>query len=299
VWYLSAGGAGAIDLPYAVPVWDLQHRVQPWFPELSADGKWDAREMYWARCLGRASIVICGTEAGKREIMDLYHVPPDRIKFLPHPTPRFALDNAQSLGDDSSSYVLGRYNLPKGYLFYPAQFWAHKNHIGVLLAVYLLRERYGIEFPVVFIGSDKGNLRYVKQEIEKLNLNDQVHFLGFVPQKDVVGLYRNAFALTYLSFFGPENLPPLEAFALGCPVIASKVPGAEEQLGNAAMLVDPKSPEQITDAIKRLHEDPLLRQALIEGGVKRALKFTGQDFVKGMFSILDEFESIRRTWSAG
>jgi glycosyltransferase involved in cell wall biosynthesis len=134
------------------------------------------------------------------------------------------------------------------------------------------------------------------QRAEELNLSTQVHFLGFVPREDLLSLYHNAFALTYLTFFGPENLPPLEAFALGCPVIASNVSGAQEQLGNAALLVDPKDPNQIALAIKSLHEDISLRYTLIQRGLERAHRWTGKDYVKGVFSILDEFEPIRRCW---
>ncbi len=190
-----------------------------------------------------------------------------------------------------------KYRIPEGYLFYPAQFWPHKNHVGLLLAVNLLRERYGLILPVVFVGYDKGNLRYVRRVVDELDLSTQVHFLGFVSQEDLVGLYRNAFALTYLTFFGPDNLPPLEAFALGCPVIASNVSGAQEQLGDAALLVDPRDEEQIALAVKSLHDDPALRQTLVQRGLQRAAKWTGEDFVRSVFSILDEFKPVLRCWS--
>jgi glycosyltransferase involved in cell wall biosynthesis len=183
-------------------------------------------------------------------------------------------------------------------LFYPAQFWAHKNHVNLLLAVHKLREDYGLTFPVVFVGSDKGNVNYVKKWVEDLGLDRQVHFLGFVPQADLIALYRNAFALTYLTFFGPENLPPLEAFALKCPVIASDVSGAREQLRDAALLVDPADPAACAQAIKSLHDDSQLRIALIERGLNRASGWTGRDFVRGVFSIFDEFEAIRRCWGS-
>jgi glycosyltransferase involved in cell wall biosynthesis len=132
--------------------------------------------------------------------------------------------------------------------------------------------------------------------ISKLELSSQVHILGFVPQEDMASLYQNAMALAFMTFFGPDNIPPLEAFALGCPVIASGVPGAEEQLGDAAVLVDPKNPEQIADAIFNVSNSPDLRKTLVERGLKRAQTWTGQDFVRGIFSMLDEFEAIRRCW---
>ena len=114
--------------------------------------------------------------------------------------------------------------------------------------------------------------------------------------EDLVALYRGAFALAYVTFFGPENLPPLEAFALGCPVIASDVSGAREQLVDAALFVDPRNPAEIAAAIKQLHDDDNLRSSLIDKGRARAERWTATEFVRGVFAALDEFEPVRRCW---
>ena len=111
----------------------------------------------------------------------------------------------------------------------------------------------------MFVGADHGNLAHVKATVDRLGLADRVHFLGFVPREDLIDLYRQAFALSYVTFFGPENLPPLEAFALGCPVIASEVSGAREQLEDAVLFVDPTSPEQMAEAVVRLASEEGLR----------------------------------------
>lgn len=282
-----------VNIPYIFTVWDLQHRLQPWFPEVSANGEWRRREKMYGTAIPRASVVIVGTEAGKAEAVHFYRAPVERVKIIPHPTPSFALNAPK----DKKEEVLTKYHIPKGYLFYPAQFWPHKNHAGLLLTVKILREQHGLTLPVVFVGSDMGNLPYVRRVVDELDLSAQVYFLGFVPQEDLVELYRNAFALTYLTFFGPENLPPLEAFALGCPVIASNVSGAKEQLGDAALLVDPRNEEQVAMAVKYLYEDLELRRTLAQRGFERASRWTGQDFVRSVFSILDEFEPVRRCWS--
>jgi Glycosyltransferase len=293
MWNLTPFDCITMEIPYITVIWDLQHRVQPCFPEVSEHGRWNWRERNFADLCRRASIIITGTNAGKAEIEYFYQVPANRIKILPHPTPRFALD-APSRDDGA---ILNKYHIPEGYLFYPAQFWAHKNHAGLLLAAQLLRDTYNLTFPLVFVGADRGNCKHVRELVDRLDLAGQVYFLGFVPQNDLISLYRKAFALTYMTFFGPENLPPLEAFALGCPVIASKVEGAEEQLGDAAVLVDPKDARQVALAVKSLHDDVTLRQMLIQRGLTRARRFTGEDFVSGIFSALDDFELVRRCWT--
>jgi glycosyltransferase involved in cell wall biosynthesis len=289
LWFVGAE-AVQVDLPYMAIVWDLQHRVQPWFPEVSADGTWKHREKFYSEFLRRAAIIIAGNDAGRQEIERFYQVTSNRIKLLPHPTPSFALNATQ--GDTAS--VLKKYELKDNYLLYPAQFWSHKNHVNLLLAAAALKSEHQLEFQCVFVGSDKGNEQFVRRFASQSKVDAK--FLGFIPVQDLIALYRGAFALSYVTFFGPENLPTLEAFALGCPVVASDVDGARAQLGDAALLVIPRDPSNIASAIKQLHDDKALRQTLIERGRTRAEHWTAKDFVRGVFTALDEFETVRRCW---
>jgi glycosyltransferase involved in cell wall biosynthesis len=291
VWFPTPSSI-PVNIPYLATLWDLQHKVQPYFPEVSEKGIWKSREVFNSHYLQRASRIIVGTETGRKEVVRYYQIPNERIKVLPLPTPRFSLAKSLEKGSD----ILKKYGIPQNYLFYPAQFWAHKNHANLLIALQILKQKHNVQVPLVLVGSNKGNENYIRKLISKLELSSQVHILGFVPQEDMIGFYQNALALAFMTFFGPDNLPPLEAFALRCPVIASKVSGAEEQLGDAALLVDPKSPDQIAEAINKLYNSPDLRKTLIELGSKRAQKWTGQDFIRGIFSILDEFEAVRRCW---
>jgi glycosyltransferase involved in cell wall biosynthesis len=105
-------------------------------------------------------------------------------------------------------------------------------------------------------------------------------------------------ALAYVSTCGPENLPPLEAMALGCPVVAGLVPGAEEQLGDAALLVPPTDAAGVAGAILRVWQDVPLRCELIRRGRERAGQWTSIDFANGIFDAIDAFEHLRKCWSA-
>ena len=134
MWYPTPVVA-TTEIPFITVVWDLQHRLQPYFPEVSAHSEWELRERYHEVVLRRAAIVIAGTEVGRQEIERFYQVPPDRIRVLPHPTPEFAFE--PSTGDDAQ--VLEKYGIRGEYLLYPAQFWPHKNHIALVRALRLLR----------------------------------------------------------------------------------------------------------------------------------------------------------------
>ncbi|MDA1330227.1 MAG: glycosyltransferase family 1 protein [Chloroflexi bacterium] len=291
LWFAGGGICECPDMPYVATLWDLQHRYQPFFPEVSAAGIWDVREQFFSYFLRRAAYCVTGTETGKREIQYLYQLAEPRVQVLPLPTPTFALDAAPSTID-----VRTHFGIDKKYIFYPAQFWPHKNHVNLILALKWLKEQRGLEILLVLCGSDKGNLSFIKRFVEQQGMADQVRFLGFVSEEELVALYRQAVALTFVTYFGPDNIPPLEAFALGCPVIASAVEGAQEQYGDAVVPVDPSNPEAIGQAIWSLHSDEKLRERLIEAGFERAKRWTWADYLKGMFKLFDEFSAVRRNW---
>ncbi len=290
LWYVGPHCV-TMDTPYIFTVLDLQHRIQPYFPEVSNYGVWENRERLYSERLRRASFVIVSTELGKLEIEQFYQIPSERIFVLPYAAPPIETE------DQDSSFVLKKYNLEPGYLFYPAQLWPQKNHIGLLHAIKILRDKWNIRISAVFVDSDKGNQKYINETIKKLDLSSQIHLLGFVPRRDLIAFYKNALALTMPTLVGPDNIPSLEAFSLECPVISSNLPGFKEQLGDAAILVDPKNEEAIALSIKSLYEDEDLRKVCVEKGIKRVSEWTWIDYVKGALKIIDDFKPIRRTWS--
>jgi glycosyltransferase involved in cell wall biosynthesis len=294
VWFLGAG-VRVVDRPYVTVVWDLQHRATPWFPELSAGGEWDVREVAYQWFLKRASVVVAGTAVGRTELERFYQVPSERVAILPHPTPRFALAAGQGRATAEDLIRLG---VTRPFFIYPAQFWPHKNHINLVLAIAELSKRHGIDADLVLVGSDKGNRAHVMTVAAAAGVADRIRLPGFVSREDLITLYRGAVALAYVSWCGPENLPPLEAFALGCPVVATRIPGAEEQLGDAALLVDPGDPADIAAGLARIHNDAPLRADLIAWGLKRAHRWSAKDYVGGAIDSITRLEPILRCWRA-
>ena len=289
LWFLSAQPQRT-DLPYMTVVWDLQHRATPWFPEISARGKWDSREAAHRAFLQRATKIITGTEVGRAQLHSFYQIPDENILKLPHPTPSYVMDQESWTGE-----VPTKFGLRSPFVLYPAQFWPHKNHANLVFAIAALR-RQGLDVSLALPGSDQGNRNHVADLAAREGVADLIKFLGFVDRRELVSLYRGALALVYVSWCGPENLPPLEAFALGCPVIASRIPGADEQLGDAALFCEPGDPQSIADAIAKLYREPSTRLRLKEAGRSRSTRFTPNDYVSGVFEALDQFSSVRRCW---
>jgi glycosyltransferase involved in cell wall biosynthesis len=287
VWF-ATNYAEDCDQPFLFTIFDVEHVRQPWFPEVSANGEWERRHYYFTRYIPKATRIIVPNEAGREQVMRYWRVEPDRFLLLGHPTPEFALRAGAE--PPPPREALDRRRIGARFVLYPAQFWAHKNHATLFEALALLDG-----FELVCVGADKGGLERQRALAGELGVADRVHFLGFVPGEELVALYRHAHALTYLSLFGPENLPPLEAMALGCPVVAADVPGAREQLGDAALRVPPLDPRAVAAAVRRV-ADPAERERLVDAGRRRAAGVTADAYVGGVLAFLDEFERIRRGW---
>ena len=293
-------------IPYILTIHDLQHRLQPEFPEVSANGEWEAREYLFRNGIRNATLLLAESETGKEDILNFYGeygISPDRIKVLP-------LLPATTLRRDISAAeclrVREKYDLPERYFFYPAQFWPHKNHLRIVKATALLKDQYGISTNILFSGYHSGEIREatfkeVCETAKKLQVENQITYLGYVPNEDIAALYAGARALIMPTFFGATNIPPLEAWALGCPVLTSDIRGIRQQAGEASILVDPRSVEEMARAMHRLWTDDELCKTLAVKGAKRIELFTFDDFSKRLTDIIAEVKSTAyraASWTA-
>jgi glycosyltransferase involved in cell wall biosynthesis len=291
VFFLDNNHSIITNYPYTTIVYDVDHINYPFFPEFSRDYKWYKRENGLRNHLRKATAIITGTEVGMNEIIKYYGVPEKKIFKLPHPA-----TDINSI-EIKKNYLLDEIGLSKReYIIYPAQFWAHKNHYSLIALAASFKKKYKNKIKIVLTGTDKGNLTYIKELIDKNNLQEIFVIKGFIEKELLIFLYKNALALTYVSYGGPENLPPLEAFSLGCPVIASKNEGSIEQLGEAAILIDPNKTEIFLSMIEKIKNDEKFREDLILKGLKKSNKWKISDFVDATNNLLLTYENYIRTW---
>jgi glycosyltransferase involved in cell wall biosynthesis len=278
-------------IPYLATIFDLQHQNQPWFPEVGDANRWTIRETVTRRAVTKATAVIVANEQAERELLRAYSIGAERVLKLGHPTPQFALDAAKQpvLPYPQHLGVNGKY------LLYPAQFWAHKNHVTLLKAFKRVCERHS-DISLVLVGSDKSNRAHVEATALRLGVAARTRLLGFVSQSDLVALYQHAQLLAYPSLFGPENLPPLEAFALGCPVVCANYAGAQEQLGDAALLVEPLDVDAWSEALERTLSTERDKADRVQRGKRRANDLSAEHYVASVLAFLDRFALIRENW---
>lgn len=275
---------------YIMTVWDLCHRDDVEFPEVHFDGVFRAREWLYNNILPLAFIIIVDSEILARKMVVRYGVDRDRIISMPF-SPSPFVDNINK----KNSLNINMPNIGSGYFFYPAQFWPHKNHIRVLQALTILNGQQK-EYQAVFVGGDQGNMKYIEAKIKEYNLEGQVKLLGFVSAEDIEILYKKCLAVVMPSYFGPTNLPPLEAWLLGKPLIYSS--HLAEQAGNAAILVNPDSAEELADAMNKMLDQSIVNK-YVERGYSR-LNEIAKDREKSenrFVSMLNNFHKRRECWT--
>jgi len=277
--------------PFIFPIHDLQHLLQPEFPEVSANGEWSRREFIYRNAVPKANAILTDSEIGREDVIQNYNIDPSKVYPLPYITPIYM---TTGLKESDLERVRQQYLLPNQFLFYPAAFWPHKNHSCLLHAMKLLIQEYQQnETHLVFTGSCRNECEHLKKLSMELGLTERVHFLGYVPDEDLYPLYRLAYALVMPTFFGPTNIPVLEAWSLGCPVITSDIRGIREQIGDAGLLADPHDEKEFAHAIHQLITNPDLRDHIIAQGKIRVSQWTPVDFAKRLENIFDE--CIRRS----
>lgn len=268
-------------VPALVSIHDLMHRYESQFPEVSSWGRHFVREYRFSNICRVVTAVLADSEVGRKHVIDSYGLSPDRLFSLPYLPPRYIFDSVATMNFDE------RYRLPPRFLFYPAQFWAHKNHERLLQAVAVVRRSCPDVF-LVLAGPRRYEYEKLVRRVAELGLSDHVIFAGYVPDADLPEFYRRARALVMPTFFGPTNIPPLEAFVLGCPVAISGIYGMPEQVGDAALLFDPQSAPQIAATIERLWTDDSLCEQLRERGFARSREWGQDDFNRYLQEVIDK-----------
>ena len=163
---------------------------------------------------------------------------------------------------------------------------AHKNEARVLAAF----AHANIDPAIHLIFTGRANDVLLVQA-RRLEVEDRVVFAGRVPEEELPQLYRGALALVFPSLYEGFGLPVIEAMACGTPVLTANTTSLPEVAGNAAVLVDPLSVEQIAAGVEQLCADDILRETLRRKGLRRAAQFNWDDVaakVKGVLVALEK-----------
>ncbi len=218
----------------------------------------------------RAKRILAVSKNTQKDLAEVLGLPLSKIEVAYNGIhPKFGQAKASS-GQDLAE----RLKLEKPFFLYTGVWRDHKNLVGLIRAFASFNASSGGAYNLVITGKPNPFYSEVPQTIAELGLERQVRLVGMVSEEDLFGLYRNALAYAFPSFYEGFGLPPLEAMQCGTPVIASNASSIPEICGEGnALFFDPHSQEEMVQAMRRIASDPLLRQQLIQRGQERVKHF--------------------------
>jgi glycosyltransferase involved in cell wall biosynthesis len=223
------------------------------------------------RVARNARAVITVSHFSASEIVNLYGLPPDRVRVIPNGVSEAFVP----VRDDSALRAL-RTRLEIGtrpYLLFVGGADPRKNHRALFEAI-ALRRTYFQRHAVVLVGSKTHRFGSFQETARRLKLEDRIVCPGRLPIEDIRLLYSYADLFVYPSLYEGFGLPILEAMACGAPVVTSKTTSMPEAAGDAAVLIDPQDPTELAEAMIRVLEDAPLRETLRKSGFEHAKEFS-------------------------
>ena len=234
------------------------------------------------RSISNATHIIADSQATKNDLIDLYDTPSDKITvLLSGIDSRYHVINNYEL----SMTIRNNYNIPNvPYIFSIGTIQPRKNYSRLIQALKILRDS-GYDLHLVIAGG-KGWLEdEMYKTLDKTQLHQFVHLIGFADDEDVVKLYNAAECIAFPSLYEGFGFPVLEGMACGTPVLTSNVSSLPEVAGDAAIMVDPYDVEAIAEGLKRIVDNSNLRETLIARGLQQASKFTWENSAKNLLKI--------------
>jgi glycosyltransferase involved in cell wall biosynthesis len=296
--YLNQNGRYVDNFPFITMNWDIGHKSTFAFPEFVEERSFEFRDKWYTSEIQKAFAIFVESESGKRELAHYFSIPEIKIRVVPLFPGRVA---ELTVTENAQTEILSRYGIGRlAYFYYPAQFWAHKNHYNLIIAFAQLKKKdASLNFlKLVFTGSDKGNKAYIRSIVKACNLEQDIVMLDFVSSEEVNVLYRNSIALVMPTFLGPTNMPLLEARALNVPVICSDLEGHREICHDSALYIQPADPDSIMNAMQTyLNAD--IRAEYIErsNNVLKQSVFTIQNAIVALEQSLMAIDPIRKTFA--
>ena len=260
---------------------DLMHRYENKFREYNFIEK-IRRDIQYKKICKYSFKIFVDSNLGSKQLRLSYNVSSSKIIVVNFEVPEY-------LKVSKKINIFKKYKIPKSkFIFYPAQFWEHKNHLNLLKAFKLINKFFK-NINLVLLGVEKNNLENIKKEINVLKIKDNVFIIGYIDNYDIYSFYKKAEMMTYVSFCGPTNIPPLEAMYVGCPLICSKVYAMPEQVNKGGLLVNPRSHLDIYKKMKIILKNHSIKKSIIKNGYKQLKKNRHKNFGVGLNKVLNDF----------
>lgn len=265
---------------YIITVHDLTPII---FPKEHKSGKSLIYKLLFPRTLKTADKIIAVSYSTKQDLLKYFKLPDKQIKVI-HEA---ADEKFQPLDKETIQKFKTKYNLNSPFILYVGTLEPRKNIPTLIKAFYNLR-KYNLPHKLVITGKKGWKYNSIFETIEKLGIQDDVIFTGYVPNEDLPALYNAADLFVYPSLYEGFGLPPLEAMSSGCPVITSNTSSLPEVVGDAGIMIDPYDVDTLANSIYKVLTNDGLKADMVEKGLERAKMFSWEKTVKETLKIYRE-----------
>ena len=188
--------------------------------------------------------------------------------------------------------VKEKYHLPDRYFFFLGNTDPKKNTRGTLKAYSEFLKQTGSDIRLVMLDYDRVELEKLLAEINDPTLIERIVLTGYVVNTDLPSIYGQCEVFLYPSLRESFGIPMLEAMACGVPVITSNTSSMPEVAGDAALIINPFKPEEITDALISLTSDNALKKQFITKGFAQAAMFSWKAMAENVLRIYGEMADV-------
>lgn len=253
-----------------VTICDLSFMINP---------KWFSKpfSLYYSYLIPRISRkalkIITISENSKQDLINIINTSEDKIEIV-----YCSISNEFAQSDTFASH-----NQYGKYILAVSSLDPRKNFNNLIQAFNYAKLK---DTKLVIVGSE--NKVFANQSLkELLQYNPNIVFTGYITDRELIDLYKNASLFLYPSLYEGFGIPPLEAMACGCPTIVSNVASLPEVCGNASHYIDPYSVESIAEGIETVLNDKDYSELLRQRGYRRVKLFSWQASAKKLISVLN------------
>ena len=285
------------NINFSYTILDVHYKIHSFFPEYRGKDYYLDREKVLQEAVDKSFKVLVDTNTTKQDVSFYYKCKPEKIivqPFVPY-LPKTI--------DEKKNYQLNadikkRINLQENqkYFFYPAQFWAHKNHKYIIDFLNLLKNENKKNYKVVCCGSNKKNRSYVEKLIKENTLENDFIIFNYLSDEEVIQLYKNSFGLIMPTYVARSTLPLYESFYFRKPVFYSN-DILDDKLYQFVIGFDSTNPNDLLNKLKSIENGEIDLEKKVNLAYQYYKEVCSEEyFVKNYQKIINEYDYLRKRW---
>lgn len=264
------------------------------YPHVLTRSKRVYHRTFTMRSLRHATMIIANSNSTKQDAIELAGIPADRIQTVyPCIDQRFS----NVVNDEDIQAFRQKQGLAKGYILYLGTLEPRKNITTLIDAYAHLRNSYAREEKLLLAGGKGWLYDSIFEKVQKLGLESEVVFPGFVSDEEQLLWYHAASAFVYPSLYEGFGIPVAEALACGVPVVTSNISSLPEAGASLALTVDPSDSEAMAGAIYKALTDESLRERCRTCATSVAQQFSARVMVERTIAVYEQVAALHASQS--